>query len=217
MRFAICLGLLSSAMGAQPVDFIVSDKQGKPAFGFRELSTAEHRFKARVSNCTDKHWSSLQFTLHLWFTGDPYPGTVFVPAGELDPQQEIDVDVRLPSFGSDASISDYSITVSGGQDRPTSPQSQSEACTLVTKTARKWQVEEAIANKARAERLKAQEQKAEQKARQEVERKTEERRQLMLTCAAVYKQTIDRKRSDLTVRQEQQVAACIALGLYPPK
>lgn len=36
-------------------------------------------------------------------------------------------------------------------------------------------------------------------------------------CAAIYRATIDRKASNLTVRQSSQVAACNALDEYPPK
>jgi len=44
----------------------------------------------------------------------------------------------------------------------------------------------------------------------------EDRRKLRASCAAVYQKTIDRKITDLTVREEQQVRACQALSLYPP-
>ncbi|HTB13623.1 MAG TPA: hypothetical protein VK752_18730 [Bryobacteraceae bacterium] len=35
-------------------------------------------------------------------------------------------------------------------------------------------------------------------------------------CATVYRQTIDKKASDLTVRETQQIDACRTLRLYPP-
>jgi hypothetical protein len=44
----------------------------------------------------------------------------------------------------------------------------------------------------------------------------EERRKARAACAAVYQKTIDTKVKDLTVREEQQVRACQALGLYLP-
>ena len=37
------------------------------------------------------------------------------------------------------------------------------------------------------------------------------------TCGAVYRKASDKKVSDLTVKEEQQVRACQALGLYPPQ
>jgi hypothetical protein len=37
------------------------------------------------------------------------------------------------------------------------------------------------------------------------------------TCSAVYRNTADKKVGDLTVKEEQQVRACQALGLYPPQ
>jgi hypothetical protein len=37
------------------------------------------------------------------------------------------------------------------------------------------------------------------------------------TCAAVYRNTADKKVSDLTVKEGQQVRACQAVGLYPPQ
>ena len=45
----------------------------------------------------------------------------------------------------------------------------------------------------------------------------EERRRIRAACSAIYRSTADRKVSDLTVKEEQQVRACQALGLYPPQ
>lgn len=44
-----------------------------------------------------------------------------------------------------------------------------------------------------------------------------ERERLRAVCFEVYRMTADKKVGDLTVREEQQVRACQALGLYPPK
>jgi tetratricopeptide (TPR) repeat protein len=41
-------------------------------------------------------------------------------------------------------------------------------------------------------------------------------RQTSATCGRVYQATSDKKIKDLTIREEQQVRACQALGLYPP-
>jgi len=40
--------------------------------------------------------------------------------------------------------------------------------------------------------------------------------EVRLACTVIYRNTADRKISDLTVKEEQQVRACQALGLYPP-
>lgn len=45
----------------------------------------------------------------------------------------------------------------------------------------------------------------------------EQRRKIRATCAAIYKDTVDKKIKDLTVGEEQQVRVCQALGLYPPQ
>jgi hypothetical protein len=45
----------------------------------------------------------------------------------------------------------------------------------------------------------------------------EERRKIRAACAAIYKSTADMKIKDLTVKEEQQVRTCQALGLYPPQ
>ena len=37
------------------------------------------------------------------------------------------------------------------------------------------------------------------------------------TCLSVYQHTIDRKISDLTIRETEQVQSCRALGFYPPR
>jgi hypothetical protein len=45
----------------------------------------------------------------------------------------------------------------------------------------------------------------------------EERRKLRAACTVIYQNTVDKKVKDLTVREEQQVRECQALGLYPPQ
>lgn len=44
-----------------------------------------------------------------------------------------------------------------------------------------------------------------------------ERATTRAACSAIYQGTIDKKVTDLTVREDQQVRACQALGLYPPR
>jgi hypothetical protein len=79
--------------------------------------------------------------------------------------------------------------------------------------------------RADAEQRTAEEQKRkrdEEQAREAkltAEREKEEaaeRKRLEAVCRMVYRSTIDKKKSDLTVRQEQQIKACDALGMYPP-
>lgn len=45
----------------------------------------------------------------------------------------------------------------------------------------------------------------------------EEQRQVRAACALIYRNTADKKVGDLTVKEEQQVRACQALNLYPPR
>lgn len=45
----------------------------------------------------------------------------------------------------------------------------------------------------------------------------EEQRRVRTACTTIYQATADKKIKDLTVREEQQVRACQALGLYPPQ
>lgn len=52
------------------------------------------------------------------------------------------------------------------------------------------------------------------RAVEERRRLSEERRRLTEVCSAVRSKTIDKKISDLTVREEEQVRACQRLGLY---
>jgi hypothetical protein len=44
-----------------------------------------------------------------------------------------------------------------------------------------------------------------------------EKAKVRATCTAIYKSTSDKKVGDLLVKEEQQVRACQALGLYPPR
>jgi hypothetical protein len=48
-------------------------------------------------------------------------------------------------------------------------------------------------------------------------RAAEELRRVRLACSTTYQNTADKKVKDLTVKEEQQVRACQALGLYPPQ
>jgi len=50
----------------------------------------------------------------------------------------------------------------------------------------------------------------------EAARAAEERKKIRVACCAIYQNTANKKVSDLTVREEQQVRACQALGLYQP-
>jgi colicin import membrane protein len=45
----------------------------------------------------------------------------------------------------------------------------------------------------------------------------EKQRKVRAACTEIYKNTIDKNVKDLTVREEQQVAACQLVGLYPPQ
>jgi hypothetical protein len=54
--------------------------------------------------------------------------------------------------------------------------------------------------------------KAEQDAKE-----ADERRKIRAACSVIYEKTAEKKIRDLTVREEQQVRACQALGLYPPR
>ena len=58
------------------------------------------------------------------------------------------------------------------------------------------------------------EQQAEEKARQK--QLAAERAQLRAVCIVIYSETADKKVSDLTVKEEQQVRTCQALNMYPP-
>jgi hypothetical protein len=56
------------------------------------------------------------------------------------------------------------------------------------------------------------------KSRVEEEAKAaEERRKVRVACSGIYQNTVEKKVKDLTVGEEQQVRACQALGLYPPR
>lgn len=65
---------------------------------------------------------------------------------------------------------------------------------------------------------RAKEEEARRKAAEEIDRKqkAEEQGKVRAACRQVYDKTADKKVGDLTVREEQQVRACQALGLYPP-
>jgi len=93
------------------------------------------------------------------------------------------------------------------------------------KTSAAYAAEQAkkdAADEARRKQLAAEQKKkdAEQSARTAMEdarqaaRIAEDRRKVRAACAAIYKDTADTKLKDLTVKEEQQVRTCQALGLY---
>jgi len=70
------------------------------------------------------------------------------------------------------------------------------------------------AAEAQRRKKKQEEREAEQSAR--IAENEAERTRLRNKCAQIYDKTADKKISDLTVRESQQVQACQAAGLYPP-
>jgi hypothetical protein len=87
------------------------------------------------------------------------------------------------------------------------------------------QAKKDAAEAARRKRLAAEQKKkdAERDARiarsmaEEEAKAAEERRRVRTACYGIYQSTVDKKVKDLTVGEEQQVRACQALGLYPPR
>jgi hypothetical protein len=47
--------------------------------------------------------------------------------------------------------------------------------------------------------------------------RAEVRARLRAVCRVIYESTIDKKVTELTVREEQQVRSCQALGFYTPR
>ena len=82
--------------------------------------------------------------------------------------------------------------------------------------------EAARAKKAMAEAALREKQNAEIAARaaklraEKAAQAAAERERSRIACASLYWATADKKIKDLTVREEQQVRACQALGLYAP-
>ena len=67
---------------------------------------------------------------------------------------------------------------------------------------------------ARRERLAAERKR---KQAEEDAQAAEQRRKIRASCAVIYKNTVNKKVSDLTVGEVQQVQACQAVGFYPPQ
>lgn len=70
------------------------------------------------------------------------------------------------------------------------------------------------AAEAQRRKKKQEEKEAEQKAR--LDEREAERAKIRDACALIYSKTVDKKISDLTVRETQQVQACQTAGMYPP-
>src|SRR5262249_61055879 len=54
-------------------------------------------------------------------------------------------------------------------------------------------------------------------ARDQLAENAAEKRRISTTCGILYRATANKRIADLTVREEQQVRACQALGLCPPE
>jgi len=76
------------------------------------------------------------------------------------------------------------------------------------------QRKEDAAEAARRKRLAAEQRR---KQAEEDAKAAEDRRRIRAACGVIYQRTADKKVSDLTVKEEQQVRACQGLGLYPPQ
>ena len=76
-------------------------------------------------------------------------------------------------------------------------------------TARQKRLAEERRKKQAAEDARYAKAQAEQHARE-----ADERRKIQAACRAIFQNTVDKKIKDLTVREEQQVRSCQALGLY---
>jgi hypothetical protein len=81
------------------------------------------------------------------------------------------------------------------------------------------------AETARRKRLAAERDRKEAEENARLTRKREEEEakaaaeqaRLRAACAVIYRNTANKKVSDLTVDEEQKVRACQALGMYPPR
>jgi hypothetical protein len=91
--------------------------------------------------------------------------------------------------------------------------------------AKEVQAKKDAADAARRKRLAAEHKRkqaeldariAKERADEEA-RTVEERRKIRAACSTIYQNTADMKLKDLTVKEDQQVRACQALGLYPPQ
>jgi hypothetical protein len=71
---------------------------------------------------------------------------------------------------------------------------------------------------AERKRKQAEESAREAKVQAEQDAKeAEARAKIRAACNTIYRNTVDKKIKDLTVREEQQVRTCQGLGLYPPQ
>ena len=90
--------------------------------------------------------------------------------------------------------------------------------TLTVELSMYWQSPEDLRIAAREKQRKAK-QTADELVRlkaEQAKQEAAERAKLRVACAVVYRNTANKKVSDLTVREAQQVQACQALGLYQP-
>jgi hypothetical protein len=111
------------------------------------------------------------------------------------------------------------------QDIKTKREAEEAASAEQERIAAEAQAKKDAAEAARRKRAAAERKKKEAEAQaryaktqaEEQARAAEERTKIRAACALIYKNTADMKIKDLTVKEEQQVRACQALGLYPPQ
>lgn len=92
-----------------------------------------------------------------------------------------------------------------------------EARRVAEAQAKKAATETARQQRLAAERKKKQAEEEEiyaKKKAAEDAKAAEEQKRLRAACKTIYQTTVDKKLKDLTVREEEQIRACQALGLY---
>ena len=152
------------------------------------------------------------------------PCTVTDPCDfEKDSPREIVYPFPQPWF-SEGDVQSVEFSFPDRWQSPEDKRLASQAQTKRDAEAAQAQAKKDAADAARRKRLAAEQKKKqadlnarEAKERAEEEAKAaEERGRVRAACSAAYQKTADKKLKDLTVKEEQQVRACQALGLYTP-
>ena len=120
-------------------------------------------------------------------------------------------------------VEKYEFKLTGGIKKPTTDTELKKQ--KIERQEQEKKAAEAQAKTDAAEAARRKQQAAERKRRQaeadarDARAKAEQdtkAAEIRLACAVIYRNTADKKISDLTVKEEQQVRACQALSQYPP-
>lgn len=209
---------------------------------FVRTSTVRRTVSFKLRNLTGEYWDTVKLAVTVRLACEDFEATAFVDLGSIGPEDRpLPYSARLRSSGEpslralpadhDCPNTSSQVAIEYAENRRWRIGPGHRLDKLERKKEfEKYQAE--LAERAgiaiaerEAEEAEDQGREAEQKridaelAKRRLQLEEVKRQQVIAArklCGAVYRATADRRISDLTVKEEQQVRACQSLSMYPP-